>query len=216
MSSIKEVRLAVTGDVMHKLTAFLIFIFSFVLWTTATAGGGIVVNLRIPQNPWADSHLGERLDTYMSDITRVPITRNNIDDSTYRDIGGESFQDLMARGKMQDGHFLVDIKIDRIDLERRKCTFIPMLFWRYRTYAVLTGRLRILDVSRGRMVKNRAITYEIKAVDNWQLVDDNEFDPALSIPADEISNLFSCLEDKAAANLYKEIKEISRGNNFGK
>jgi hypothetical protein len=199
---------------MRKPIIFLVLLFA--LGATNVLGGGIVVNLRLPVNPWTDTHLGERLDMYMSNISHVPIVRNNIDDSTYRDIDGESFQDLMARGKKQDGHFLIDIKIDRIDLERRKSTFIPMLFWRYRTFAVITGTLRILDVSRGRMVKNKAIEYEIGATDNWQLVDDNEFDPALSIPADELSSLFGRLEDKAASKLYKEIKEISRGNNFGK
>jgi len=193
-----------------------LFIILFVFCASAVAGDGIVVNLRIPENPWADSHLGERLDTYMSSITHVPISRNSIDDSVYMDVDGESFQDLMARGKMQDGHYLVDIKIDRIDLEKRKWTLVPMLFWRYRVYAVISGTFRVLDLNRERMVKNKAIEYEIRAADNWQLVDDNEFDPALSIPADKLTNLFERLENKAAEKLFKEIKAISRGNSFGK
>jgi hypothetical protein len=66
------------------------------------------------------------------------------------------------------------------------------------------------------MVKNEEIEYDILASDNWQLVDDNEHDPAISIPADELTFLFDRLEDKAAERLYKKIKDISRGNNFGK
>jgi hypothetical protein len=152
----------------------------------------------------------------MSTITHVPIARNDISDTIFVDVDGESFQDLLARGQLQNGHYLVDIKVDRIDLEKRKLTLIPMIFWRYRVYAVLTGTVRILDISRGRMVKSQKIKYDIRAADQWQLIDNNENDPALSIPADEMTNLFDRLDEKAALKLFEEIKEISRGNNFGK
>ncbi len=152
----------------------------------------------------------------MSAITHVPIVRNDISDTIFVDVDGESFQDLLARGQMQNGHYLVDIKVDRIDMEKRKWTLIPMIFWRYRVYAVLTGTMRILDISRGRMIKTEKIKFDIRAADDWQLIDENEHDPALSIPADEMTNLFDRLDDKAASKLFEEIKEISRGNRFGK
>ncbi len=201
---------------MQKLIISFIFIYIFAFCGIVSANDGIVVNLRIPENPWADSRLAEKLDMYMSAISHVPIVRNDITDTIFVNVGGESFQDLLARGQMQNGHFLVDIKVDRIDLEKRKWTLIPMIFWRYRLYAVLTGTIRILDISRGRMVKTEKIEYDIRAADSWQLIDENENDPALSIQADEMTDLFDRLEDMAASKLYEEIKEISRGNSFGR
>ena len=73
-----------------------------------------------------------------------------------------------------------------------------MLFWRYRVYAVLAGTMRILDVSKERMVKNKKLEYRVRVADSWQLVDENEHDPALSVPASEMTDLFNRLEDQVA------------------
>ncbi len=216
MSITKEIPSMAEGKRMKSLITPIIFIFILAFCGTVAAGDGIVVNLRTPKNPWADSHLAEKFDIYLSEISHVPIVRNDISDTIFVDVAGELYQDLLARGRMQNAHFLVDIKIDRLDLEKRRWTLIPMLFWRYRIYAILTGTMRILDVSKGRMVKNKKLEYRVRVADSWQLIDENEHDPTLSIPASEMTDLFNRLEDQAALKLYKEIKEISRSNSFGK
>jgi hypothetical protein len=200
---------------MKKLSITTLLIFVFLIYNFASAEDGIVVNLRIPEHPWADSHLGEKLDTYLSAISHVPIIRYDINDSILA-ASGESFQDLLTRGQMQKGHYLVDIRIDRIGLDKKKMTVFPMILSRYRVYATLTGTLRILDINRERMVKVKKIDYEVKASDQWQLVDDNEYDPDLSISPDEKILLFDRLEDETASRLFKEIKELTRGNSFGR
>lgn len=200
---------------MKKLSITTLLIFVFLIYNFASAEDGIVINLRIPEHPWADSHLGEKLDIYLSAISHVPIIRYDINDSILA-ASGESFQDLLTRGQMQKGRYLVDIRIDRIGLDKKKMTVFPMILSRYRVYATLTGTLRILDINRERMVKVKKIDYEVKASDQWQLVDDNEYDPDLSISPDEKILLFDRLEDETASRLFKEIKELTRGNSFGR
>jgi hypothetical protein len=183
---------------------------------TLSAENGIAISLQLPQTAWSDSHLGEKLDMHLSTINRVPISRFG-PDKNMAPIGAESsFLELLEFGRRQNDRFLVDIIVDRIDLEKRKMTVIPCLLFRYRLYAVLTGKMRILDITRERIIKFQDIDYEIKASDQWQVVDDNRDDPALHVPSDEKAILFNRLEEEAASRLFKEIVELTKGNSFGR
>jgi hypothetical protein len=194
----------------------LIVILMWPVGGTLLAANGITINLRLPETAWSDSRLGERLDMFLSDINRVPITRFGPFENIAPVGVASSFEELLEFGRRQGDRFLVDITIDRIDLEQRKTTIFPCLFFRYRTYAVITGKLRVLDITRERMISHKDIDYEIKASDQWQAMDDNPYDPALHIPTDEKIILFAKLEDEAASRLYKEIKKLIKGNSFGR
>jgi hypothetical protein len=182
----------------------------------AGAADGIIVNLSTASCPYADSHLKDKLDTYLSTVEKVPI----ISDSGAAFMSGKKaarvdFSLLVERGKQLQGRFLVDIMIDRIDLEKRKLTVIPLLMYRYRVYGIVSGTMRIIDIVKNRVVKMEKVYFDLKASDQWQLVDDETNDPALSIPPDDKLILFDRLEEKAAAGLFEEINKLIRGNHFG-
>jgi hypothetical protein len=182
----------------------------------AGATDGIIVNLSTASCPYADSRLKDKLDTYLSTIEKVPIiTDSELPVSPGFQKNQRDFAVLVERGKKLQGRFLVDIMIDRVDLEKRKLTIIPLLMYRYRVYGVVTGTLRIIDVAKGRIVKMEKIYYDLKASDQWQVADDDTNDPALLIPSDDKLLLFDRLEDKAAAGLFDEINKLVRGNHFG-
>jgi hypothetical protein len=200
--------------ILKKITAVVIMI--LLTGFTAGAADGIIVNLSTVSCPYADSHLKDKLDTYLSTVEKVPI----ISDSGAAFMSGTKaarvdFSLLVERGKQMQGRFLVDIMIDRIDLEKRKLTVIPLLMYRYRVYGIVSGTLRIIDIVKNRVVKMEKVYFDLKASDQWQLVDDETNDPALSIPPDDKLILFDRLEEKAAAGLFEEINKLIRGNHFG-
>jgi hypothetical protein len=195
---------------------YLIPVFALISFLILSGDSGaqnsIIVSLKTPLCPWIECRLGDKLDYYLSCLNRVSIAREDLP------INPEfaSFESLLSWGRQRGGRFLVDITVDRIDLERRKATVFPEIVFRYQVYAVLTGTLRIIDLKKGRLAALKDINQEVKAADQWQFVDDNENDPALSVPPDEKMVLFRRLEDKTALKLLQEVKELSRGNSFGR
>lgn len=174
------------------------------------AGSSIIVSLKSPECPWADSHLNEKVDLLLTSMNRVPVRRQSLPETS--DI--LSFEEIILWGQEQGGRYLVDIAVDRIDLERRKVTILPWVIFHYRVYAVLEGTLRIFDLKKGRLVDLKNIECELKAKDKWQIVDDDKTDADLMVAVDARQLLFDDLEEKTAAWLYQEIKKLTRGNHF--
>ena len=194
------------------LVAVLVLLFV----PAAFTDDGVIINLEMSPCPWADIHLDERLGLYLSAVTGVPIIQMDLVDSLpYNYDTFETFSDLIQRGRSLGGRFLIDIVVDRIDLERRKVTVIPLVVFRYRVFAVLTGKLRIVDIKKERLVSMKKIRYEVKAADQWQFADDDPDDPALMVPAHKKALLFKSLDEKAARGLFDEIKKMTRGVFFG-
>lgn len=178
----------------------------------ATAGDKIVVNLRIPPNPYATSRLNEKLDLYFSAINDVTIVRNLVVNT----IPEESdrvldFDELMGLGLERNSRYVIDLNFTRIELERRKTTVVPQVINRYRVYAVLSGWMRIVDIEAGRLYKMKAIEFEVKARDRWQFADDNRHDADLMIPPDQKTILFEKLEELAASQIMSIIEELIGG-----
>jgi hypothetical protein len=201
---------------MKKLAVIFALILSLIFHWGLAAGGSIIVNLRVPASPWIDSKLSDKLDYYLSSISNVPVVKYDNSDSLWMNTTGSSFQELLGWCRNLNGRFLVDISVNRIDVEKRKTTVFPEIVFRYRNYAIIEGTLRILDVNKERMVKLKKLNFELKATDRWQVVDDNENDPALSIPSDKKIIVFERLEDRAAKELFEEIRNLAKGNYFGK
>ncbi|MEW5924019.1 MAG: hypothetical protein AB1746_08535 [Candidatus Zixiibacteriota bacterium] len=176
----------------------------------SSAQNGIVVCLKAPECPWSDIHFEEKVDVLLASMNRVPIIRRTLP-ITPQPMG---FEDMVLWGQQQGGRYLVDVTIDRIDLEQRKVTFLPWIVFRHRVYAVMEGTLRIIDLRKGRLVDLKRIECDVKASDKWQVVDDDKTDADLMIPADEKPILFDRLEERAAAWLYEEIKKLTRGNHL--
>lgn len=198
--------------IKKSLIPVLVLLWIFILSSDSGAQNSIIVSLKTPQCPWTECRLGDKLDYYLSCLNRGSIAREDLPATS----GFVSFENLLSWGRQRGGRFLVDISVDRIDLERRKSTIFPEVVFRYRVYAVLTGTLRIIDLKKGRLSELKDIKHEVKAADRWQVVDDDKNDPALSIPADEKIILFRQLEDKTALDLLKEVKDLTRGINFGR
>jgi len=181
-----------------------------------SAGDGIMVKITSAPCPWADTHLEEVLGIDLSTITTVPVIWLDSSDSLLSPVDPQTtFSDLAAYGRRFGGRYLVEVMIDRIDLEKRKKSVIPLLLFRYRVYGVMTGTLRIIDVEKERLVDMQALTYEIEAACQVQVFDDDEDDPALLLPPDDKMRLFRRLDERAAAGICVEIRKLTRGAFLG-
>lgn len=182
------------------------------LGTTAMGGNKVVVNVDLPECPYYDSRLDVKLHNYLALIDRAEVT---YPDSAQRArLAGDRslfFDDILKIGEECDGRFLIKIDIDRIDIERRKVTVIPLVVYRYRVYGVMKGKLNIIDVTRKRVLESRDLDFEVKEADQWQVYDDDPDHPALLLPADRRINLLDRVDDKAAENLFEQIKKMTRG-----
>jgi len=199
---------------MLKKQLLIILLAGLVLsqYCQADTASAIIVRMNLPENPWADSRLGEKLDMHLSTISHVPITR---DYDCAELMSTPYYQDLNGVAKAMNGRFLVDILINRIDLEKRKVTVIPQLIFRYRVYGVVTGKIRIVDLKKDRIIEMSDINCDLKAKDRWQFVDDDAGDADLRLASDKKILLFDELEDKAAEEIFKKINKLVRSNNFG-
>ncbi len=172
----------------------------------------IVVNINLPDCPYYDSHLDTKLRDYLSMIDRAEIAYP--DSAQKAQLSGKEtllFDDIVKIGEECQGRYLIDIDIERIDVEKRKVTVLPLVIFRYRVYGVMTGRLKIIDVARKRVIETRDIDYEIKAADQWQVYDDDPDYPALLLPADRRIELLDRVDDKAAEKLFEKIEKMTRG-----
>jgi len=200
---------------LRKLSG-LIFLFVCLLFNVANSQTGIIVNLKIAENPWADSHLREKLELRLSTISQVSIIRadaENIPESG--PLQTSRLDDLIEHGQSYNGRFLIDVFIDRIDLEKRKSFILPGLLSRYQVFGTAVGKIRIIDIKKARLVEMVELDCSLKAKDRWQFVDDDPFDADLKVSADSKIVLFDKLEEKIVAKIFKEVKKLSKGNHFG-
>ncbi len=185
---------------------------------SAPAQESIYINLETPESPWTDVRLGEKLQLQISGLNHPPVIMASTE--LKNSLGWRSrqadFAELMALGQNLGAACLIDIFIDRVDIETRKITVIPQAAFRYQVYGVLQGTLRLVDIKRGRLLKIEEINFELKAVDRWRFGDDDITDGDLRLsPYDKVL-LIRKVEDLAAKKLGDEIKTLSRGmGNFG-
>ncbi len=214
MFIIKEFLKKATKMNIRKVSA-MVFLITCLLFNIAVSQTGIIVNLKIAENPWADSHLKDKLNLMLSTISQVSIIRADADDTT--DSGPlhtAHLDKLIEHGLALNGRFLVDVFIDRIDVEKRKAVIFPGLISRYQVYGTAVGKIRIIDIKKARLVEMVDLDCSMKAKDRWQFYDDNPFDGDLKISADKKMILFDRLDEKIASEIFKEVKRLSKGNHF--
>ena len=165
---------------------------------SAWAQESVVINISSGPCPYADSRLSEKLKYRLSSLNHNPIIVN---DASFGSSDFENLEQILARGRDQKARLLIDVIVDKIDLARKKNTFIPIALCRYRIFAVLSGKIRIIDVTKGRIVSEKDFRFEAKGIDQWQILEDDPADPGLFLPADAKIDLFDRLEETAGTLL---------------
>lgn len=194
-------------NIRLKLLALAIVLIPSVL---PFAQDGIFVSIKTMDYPYADSHVADKLSLALSPFKEVQIFE------AFNPAGPpEGLEQLIAFGHAHNVRFLAELSIDKMDMKKRKKTIIPLILFRYRTYGVIVGTVRIIDIAKERIIQLENVNVDIEAADQWQIFDDDAGDPALNIPADEKIALFDRLEDEVARQFWEKIRRLTRGNSFG-
>lgn len=182
----------------------------FVAVSSVAAQPTIIVAMGTVDSPHCDNRLSQKIEYGLSQIvTPISVVSREVFDRSGAGQTSE-LERIISFGRNHQARFIVDVLIDRIELTRKKVTILPILVFRYRTYAVLSGRLRIFDLERGRAIAAEKISCEIKASDQWQISEDDPDHPSLMIPADQKIILFDALERQAADDILDKIKSLAK------
>lgn len=215
MSIIKEYQKKAIKMNFRKVSG-LVILLTCLISNVALSQTGIIVNLKIAQNPWADSHLNEKLDLMLSTISQVSIIRADADNiADAGPLQTTHLDDLIEHGQAYNGRFLIDVFINRIDIEKRRANILPGLIFRHQTYGVAFGKMRIIDIKKARLVEMIDISCSLKAKDKLQFIDNDPTDADLRVMSDSKIVLFDQLDEKIATEIFNEVKKLSKGNHFG-
>ncbi len=112
----------------------------------------------------------------------------------------------MASGK----RYVVIVDIEYEGFQKQKTFNIPLVVSKYENVGVVTGELRIVDVSRKRVVLSEQFTFEKEAKRIFQAsVDDDINDADLHVSAPAKIRFFSSLETELARELAGKIRSVT-------
>ncbi len=194
----------------NKLLKFMTLAAVLIPFAVSVAQDGILVSVKIRDYPYADSHIADKLSLSLSPFENVQVF-----ETEYPTGPPDGFDRLIALGRERKVRFLAELFIDRMDISSRKQTIVPLILYRYRIYGGIVGMLRIIDITKERVIQLENLKIDLKATDQWQIFDDDANDPALNIPADQKTALFDRLEDEVAKQFWEKVRRLTRGNSFG-
>jgi len=166
-----------------------------------------------PPAPWNDSRLETEL---IRTFTRRESVR--IEPVAARAAAGPAFpgavydvDSLTDWGLEVGGHYLVLVLVDDERLETKKTFHLPLVFHRYQTVGVIEGELRVVDVTRRRLLLAEPFRVEKPGPRVFQAtMDDDINDPDLQIAAADKQTFFNQLETELSGRLVKRVGTVVR------
>jgi hypothetical protein len=195
---------------MRKITAFVCF-------SLALSGFGfaaprtLLVRVEAPPCPWRDSRLYDKLETrFTRDQAFRVIPANDCDDARPPFPRARNNVDsLIAWAQEAGGRYLLLVRVDGERIARRKTFNFPLFFHKYQTEGLIEGELRLLDVSRGRVLAAEPFSAKLSGPRVFQgSMDDDINDPDILLTAVQKLRFFDRLEDLAASKLAERCFEL--------
>jgi hypothetical protein len=101
------------------------------------------------------------------------------------------------------------VRVDGERIARRKTFNFPLFFHKYQTEGLIEGELRLLDVSRGRVLAAEPFSAKLSGPRVFQgSMDDDINDPDILLTAVQKLRFFDRLEDLAASKLAERCFEL--------
>ncbi|MEW5993429.1 MAG: hypothetical protein AB1744_03440 [Candidatus Zixiibacteriota bacterium] len=173
----------------------------------------LIVHVDLPPQPWHVPQLESKL------IRRLTRHQNGCIMST-GDLSGNgpglpqdlySADSLISYGREVGGQFVLMVAIDREGLETRKGFHLPLVFHQYRAYGIIEGEMRLVDVSRRKLLIAEPIRIEQKGPRIFQAtMDDDINDPDLHLTASAKLRFFERIEEKLAVRLARRVADAIR------
>ncbi len=175
-------------------------------------GRSAVVKINHAVNPWTESHLSEKLMAELSRNGNGEIVRAEALVNSMPQFPSDIYStDSLSIWGMESGkRYLVIVSVESEGLEKKKTFNIPLVFSKYEHVGVVVGELRIVDVTRRKVVIAEQFTFEKEAKRIFQGSQDDDINDAdLHISAPEKIRFFSELENELAKELADKIRSAT-------
>jgi len=201
-------RTALVGIAGAALVAVLILCLS-----VFAAPRKIVLHVEQADFAWGKSDLTHHL---VSQLSRSSEIRTAVSSDLAK--SGPAFPEavydvdsLLDWGREIGGHFLFVIVVTSERLETAKTFSLPLIVHRWETAAVIEGEVRMLDLSRGRLLWAEPFHEQLRARSVFQGdADQTRADADLHVSADEKQILFSQLEEQLSNRLSRRVRTLAR------
>ncbi len=177
------------------------------------ASRSILVHVLVPPLPWNVSVLEPSLVRHLSRhqngqiLTTSPaaVTTPDFSDGRY------CVDSLSAWGERAGAQYLLMVEVDKETLQTRKVFNLPLLCHLYQAYGIIEGEVRLLDVSRRKLLIAESFRVEHKGPRIFQATTDGDVnDPDLHLSAPAKQRFFSELEEKLAGRLARRVANFTR------
>ena len=166
------------------------------------------VLLRVEGAPlaWSASRIGDRLNIQLSRLGSIQVRQITDDQEPPFPADSYNLDSLVNWGLELGGRYLLLVDVHREGLERRKGWSLPLIFHRWETVGVIEGELRLIDLTRGRLLVAEPFHVEQKAKGAFQAtMDDDSHDPDLHLSAPEKVRFFTLLEQRLCDEVIAKV-----------
>ncbi|MDF1545010.1 MAG: hypothetical protein P1R58_07905 [bacterium] len=181
--------------------------------STAGSQRAMVVHVNSVPSVVGESGLRERMIIELGRGNAYQIVQ--IDEENSSPAFPENANDLEALrnwGAEVGGRYLMMVDVYRQAIEQKKTFNIPLILHKYQAVGIIEGEVRLLDISRGKMLLSEPFRVETKGPRIIQAYfDDNRHDADISIPATHKSAFFREMETDAAKQIRKLLRTVTNG-----
>lgn len=162
---------------------------------------------------WADSHLKDKLIRRLSSSPEVRVV--DAQEGMDRPPSPQTSYDvdsLVNWGREIGGKYLLTVEVHSSRLEIKKTFNLPLIFHRYKTFGIIVGEFRLIDLSRGKQLAAEPFSLKQDGPSIIQAAGDGlENDPDIYLTPAEKILFFDRLEEQLAAMLVARYTKLTRG-----
>ncbi len=175
-------------------------------------GRSAVLKVNAAVSAWSETNIADRLMAELSRNGNGEIIRAEALPATMPPFPSDIYStDSLANWGMESGkRYLVIVDIESEGLQKQRTFNIPLIVSKYENVGVVVGELRIVDVTRRRVILSEQFTFEKEAKRIFQAAPDDDINDAdLHISAPEKIRFFRELETELAKELASKIRSVT-------
>ncbi len=198
-----------------SIVVSIIILLVTVLPRLASAGPNILLRVTPAEAAWSSSSIEDKLILRMSRDTALQVIDVYGDDRNLPSFPKDRYNvdSLVQWGVEIGGQYLMLVDVHDERLERRKSWHIPLFFHKYVTVGIITGELRLIDLTRGVLLVSQPFLTEQEAKRIFQSSPDDDVNhPNLHMTAPGKMVFFDQLENRLCDQLLESIGFTVRGN----
>ncbi len=192
------------------------------LLVTLLAGGlfaaptdrDFLVNVITPPLAYSDSQVDQTLKRHLTRRGDLRVRLIGVNDDSQLPFPEDhlNIDSLLDWGREVGGRYLMVVEITSERLEKRKGFHVPLVFHKYENVGIIEGEMRLIDLSRGKLLSAEPFKLERKGPRIFQATMDDEInDPDLHLTAPDKIRFFGKLEESLCEHLADRVSALAGG-----